>query len=1694
MKSNSFRVRFVGALSGLLLVTFNGTGHAQISLTGTSYSENFDGMSTNLPGSSTTPTGWFVGGTGANGAVNGTTALNDTGASGTGTNYNYGVAGASSVTNRALGSVASGSGNRVSEVRFINNTGSAITNLFISYDGEQWRDGGDLGTINVLSMFFSTNGTTYAAMGTSLTFAGPQDSAVSAALDGHATANREVIGGIFQTNIPAGATFYLRWLDLNDTGADDGLAIDNFSLSVNLPGLTIVPNATNSWTNSVSGKWEDSTKWSAGLPLLTQPFHFITNAVSKTVTIDATTAAAPWTMAVSNLTVSAPSGAINTLFLDNAGTMTRLRVLGALKVDARGAIAVNNSAIIAMNQRFVLGSNGPNASLTITNGGAVFDTDGFVGFNSSSSNNTALVSGTGSVWSNSGFLILGDLGAGNTLTVTNGGAVSSDNTTVGLGNSSSNNVIVVTGAGSVLTSTNGMTIGSSGSRNQVFVLNGGKVVGFGRMGTVTGSSNNLVVVSGIGSVWSNGVTVGDAPGFGNQLIVSNGGMVAANSPLVGGLGGGSNTARVVDNGVWQNSGNLQIGKFGSSNNVVTIDGGSLSASNLFIGVLDGAIPSNNTVRVDNGSLFVTNALGTGKLVVSPGVGKSSLIINGGSVTADSLIATNGLNSVVNLNGGMLTVRGAEINHGVDFNVGGEARSGVLNFLGGTNRFANGLWVSPVTSATGAVWMTDGQLVVTNADSFVGRAGLGQMTVSNGTWLARGVTVGFGPVSIGTLRIAGGTNHFANAFSVGTQQDSIGTVWVTGGELISTNGLTWVGSNGFGQVTVSNGTWRSGYITVGRDDGSRGALNIAGGTSFFMSDLDIGLFTGATGEVWVTGGELFATNSGAVWVSEDGFGRLTISNGLFRANIVRVGFGFGRGEFNVAGGTSVVTSNLTIGKLACTSTGIVNVVGGSLFVTNATGNATLEVHSGTVTLNSGTLTINSLVITNACGRFLKTGGTLSITTTNLTAGLDADGDGLPNSWETGFGLSPFMDTGNDGASGDPDGDGVTNLQEFNAGTDPTNGASLPPNSWATSASGKWETGANWVLTIPPGSNQVVFVTNTTTKTVTIDATTTNSSGAMTVSNLTVSAPIGSINTLFLNNAGLGTPLRVRNNFSISDRGVLLIANSAVQVDGSQFQVRGKAVLDTGSLVTTNANATIGCGAAGVAQMTLSNGTWLALNVLVGNCSFTQSTLTLAGGTNSLRSSLYMGFDANVTGTVWVTGGLLLVTNQPTHVGLSGFGRLTISNGTVVAKNVTIAQNPGSAGTLTVAGGTLIAGQLVATSSAATIQFPAGTMTLQGAQINNSMDFTMGGTGQSAVLNLLDGTNAMNALVFYVGFSPNSTGTVWIGNGLTVLTNSIMVIGNNGGVGQVTVSNGALRIHNELQIANFGGQGTLTIAGGTNEVALQLTLANSATATGTVWMTGGFWDLSSAETYIANIGVGRMTVSNGAWRTRLVQIGNDIGSRGTLTIAGGTSSVYSNMILGNFACTATGIVNVVGGNLFVTNDTLDATLEVRSGTFTQSGGTLVIDRIVITNACGRFLFTGGSLATIAQILTGTFDADGDGIPNGADPGPFDPTDTGNDADGDGFTNLQEYQAGTNPTNSAAFLGITGIVTTNNDIRVTWMTAAGKTNALERTAGAAGSFSNNFTAITNIVTTGTVTNYLDVGAATNVPSLYYRLRLVP
>lgn len=79
------------------------------------------------------------------------------------------------------------------------------------------------------------------------------------------------------------------------------------------------------------------------------------------------------------------------------------------------------------------------------------------------------------------------------------------------------------------------------------------------------------------------------------------------------------------------------------------------------------------------------------------------------------------------------------------------------------------------------------------------------------------------------------------------------------------------------------------------------------------------------------------------------------------------------------------------------------------------------------------------------------------------------------------------------------------------------------------------------------------------------------------------------------------------------------------------------------------------------------------------------------------------------------------------------------------------------------------------------------------------------------------------------------------------------------------------------------------------------------------------------------------------------------------------------------------------------------------------------------------------------------------------------------------------------------ITSVTREGNDLLVTWLMAPGTTNALQVSSGGTnGSYNTNGLSdifiVTNNTLAGSVTNYLDIGAATNKPARYYRARQAP
>lgn len=233
------------------LALVSGVAHAAtvIITDGSTVTQNFDSLPS-TGSSSTLPDGVLIAETGAN--ANGQLVAGN-GSSNAGDTFSFGATGSSE---RALGGLRSGSLVPLFGLAFTNGTGMAINSLTISFVGEQFRLG-TTGRTDQLDFQFGI-GTDSLTAGTftdvnALDFISPNTTGTAGTRDGNAAGNRTPLTAtLANLNIAAGQDFTFRFLDFDASGADDGLAIDDFSLTPFFAAVSPVPEP-QSWAMMLVG-------------------------------------------------------------------------------------------------------------------------------------------------------------------------------------------------------------------------------------------------------------------------------------------------------------------------------------------------------------------------------------------------------------------------------------------------------------------------------------------------------------------------------------------------------------------------------------------------------------------------------------------------------------------------------------------------------------------------------------------------------------------------------------------------------------------------------------------------------------------------------------------------------------------------------------------------------------------------------------------------------------------------------------------------------------------------------------------------------------------------------------------------------------------------------------------------------------------------------------------------------------------------------------------------------------------------------------------------------------------------------------------------------------------------------------------------------------------------------------------------
>jgi len=313
--STGYRLLF-SLLFLLLMGNIQTNAQFSISATATNYTQDFDALSSAGSWSNnSTLTGWYARTTATSSIT--TYGLN-TGSTTTAGLYSYGVAGTNPASDRALGYAtsnaftgSSGSGRNYIGWRLVNNTGSAISSITVTWTGEQWRR--DNTVAQSMNLSYQQGATvTDLLSGTwtsaSSTFSSPNNTGAASALDGNAPGNRSAgISVTITVNIPAGEEIMLRWDDLNDSGNDHHLALDD--VTVNAAAASAPPTVTTTIVSSIltngASSGGDVTS-DGGASVTARGVAYGTSAnpdINGTITSDGT-GTGPFTSTLSGLSVN----------------------------------------------------------------------------------------------------------------------------------------------------------------------------------------------------------------------------------------------------------------------------------------------------------------------------------------------------------------------------------------------------------------------------------------------------------------------------------------------------------------------------------------------------------------------------------------------------------------------------------------------------------------------------------------------------------------------------------------------------------------------------------------------------------------------------------------------------------------------------------------------------------------------------------------------------------------------------------------------------------------------------------------------------------------------------------------------------------------------------------------------------------------------------------------------------------------------------------------------------------------------------------------------------------------------------------------------------------------------------------------------------------------------------------------------
>jgi T5SS/PEP-CTERM-associated repeat protein len=456
----------------------------------------------------------------------------------------------------------------------------------------------------------------------------------------------------------------------------------------------------DSWINSGSGYWKDGANWSAGrAPHSESGSTYITNANSKTVTMDALTPATNLT--INSLTISGQGSGANTLALLNVGTDNPLTLLNSseLKITGGGALTITNSALVITGS-YGSGFNVWAGTVTLDSGSIriIEDpdvTNATVKVRIGRTNLAGLTLNGGVM--EAGTVLLGEtplsqFSSQGTIRITGGLLNLSAELSIGDGARGTGVVEVIGGQLRVADNQTNITrIGDQGI-GQMIVSNATVSLGNMSVARHDGSHGTLIVQTNGLIQFTDDLSIGRFSGATGAVFVAGGHLEVVDHPVwVGREGVGQ---LVVSNGLVQALGlNVAAVATNTASGTASFMAGSMIlSSNLLVGSESNSVAQ---MFVHGGHITVTNSSASATMDIFSG----TLSLDGGMLTVDRLLVPQSAGRLV-FSGGTLRTKGSVVSNGLPFVVGDGNNAATLELLGGTHSFANGLVISSNATLTG----------------------------------------------------------------------------------------------------------------------------------------------------------------------------------------------------------------------------------------------------------------------------------------------------------------------------------------------------------------------------------------------------------------------------------------------------------------------------------------------------------------------------------------------------------------------------------------------------------------------------------------------------------------------------------------------------------------------------------------------------------------------------------------------------------------------------------------------------------------------------------------------------------------------------------------------------------------------------------------------------------------------------------